>query len=112
VVERSASGRAVAVRVRGDRDEAVLSGDDLRRALGAGRLRSTLFEVRRAGDDVVFVGSGNGHGVGMSQWGARALASHGATYAQILARFYPGARLQRVGDLPRTRSLASVGAAP
>jgi peptidoglycan hydrolase-like amidase len=33
----------------------------------------------------------------MSQWGARALARGGADYRKILARFYPGARLQRLG---------------
>jgi peptidoglycan hydrolase-like amidase len=42
-----------------------------------------------------FVGSGYGHGVGMSQWGARAMAERGAAYQRILARFYPGARLER-----------------
>jgi peptidoglycan hydrolase-like amidase len=32
----------------------------------------------------------------MSQWGARALARGGADYRAILARFYPGARLERL----------------
>lgn len=109
IVERTSSGRALAVRIRADGGAVVVSGEWLRRAIGAQRLPSTLFDVRRAGSDFVFVGSGRGHGVGMSQWGARALASQGATYAQILARFYPGARLERVG----VRALpAPVGAAP
>jgi stage II sporulation protein D len=108
VVERSASGRAVAIRVRSGDDAVVVSGEALREALGNGRVRSTLFDVHRAGGDFVFVGSGRGHGVGMSQWGARALAAEGASYAQILARFYPGARLERI----RVSQLAPVGAAP
>ncbi|RIL06489.1 MAG: hypothetical protein DCC71_06700 [Proteobacteria bacterium] len=95
VAARSESDRVRAVRIEGSRDAATLSGEALRRALGASRLRSTVFDVRRAGDDFVFVGSGRGHGVGMSQWGARALARNGASHAQILARFYPGARLER-----------------
>jgi len=40
------------------------------------------------------VGSGHGHGVGMSQWGAQAMAQHGASYREILAKFYPGARIR------------------
>ena len=109
VAERSPSGRAVSVRVSDGHDAVVVSAEALRRTLGADRLRSTLFDVRASGDDFVFVGSGRGHGVGMSQWGARALANQGASYAQILARFYPGARLERVAA---RRLSAPVGAAP
>lgn len=96
VTERSASDRVRTLRIEGRRDTAELSGEAFRRALGGARvLRSTVFDVRRADGDFVFVGSGRGHGVGMSQWGARALARDGADHAQILARFYPGARLER-----------------
>lgn len=96
VSARSESGRTRTLHVRGTRGEVDLSAEALRRALGARRLRSTLFELRRSGADFVFVGSGNGHGVGMSQWGARALALRGAGHRQILQRFYPGTRLERV----------------
>jgi stage II sporulation protein D len=109
VIERSPSGRAAQIRVSASRGEVALSAETLRRALGAARLPSTLFDIHRAGDDFVFVGSGRGHGVGMSQWGARALANEGASYAQILATFYPGARLERIGAVPRP---GPVGAAP
>jgi stage II sporulation protein D len=96
VAERSASGRARMLRIHGSRDTIEVSTGVLRRVLGAGYLRSTLFELRRSGSDFVFVGSGNGHGVGMSQWGARALALRGAGHRQILLHFYPGTRLERV----------------
>lgn len=36
-----------------------------------------------------------GHGVGMSQWGARYLAEEGRTYQEILAHYYPGTALER-----------------
>ena len=57
-------------------------------------LRSRLFDIRATPQGFAFVGSGFGHGVGMSQWGARELARRGASYQRILARFYPGARLE------------------
>jgi stage II sporulation protein D len=98
VARRTPSGRSAALRVRGTEGVAELSGESLRRMLGPTRLRSTLFEVRRTADGFVFVGSGNGHGVGMSQWGARALARRGADPRQILARFYPGARIERISS--------------
>jgi stage II sporulation protein D len=96
VAERTPSGRCATLRVRGARGSAELEATALRRALGERRLRSTLFDVRPASDGVVFVGSGRGHGVGMSQWGARAMAERGAGYRAILGRFYPGARLVSV----------------
>lgn len=36
-----------------------------------------------------------GHGVGMSQWGAKALAQEGKTYREILAHYYPGTTLEK-----------------
>jgi stage II sporulation protein D len=51
----------------------------LRSALGENVIRSTLFEVRPVSDGFAFVGAGHGHGVGMSQWGAEAMARRGDT---------------------------------
>jgi stage II sporulation protein D len=94
VASRSPSGRVAQVVAIGSRGEQTLSPRELRRAFGTRVVRSTLFELRREGQGFWVVGSGRGHGVGMSQWGARALARSGARYAEILARFYPGATLE------------------
>lgn len=48
-------------------------------------------------------GAGFGHGAGMSQYGAYALAKAGATYGRILATYYPGTRLGTVDDDRRIR---------
>jgi len=45
---------------------------------------------------VTFFGGGNGHGVGMSQNGVRALLDMGLTYMQILRHFYPGVEIVRM----------------
>lgn len=95
VVERSPSGRVLGVELLGSQDASLLRGRDLRDALGAGILRSTMFEIRDRGDELVFVGSGHGHGVGMSQWGAQAMAQRGASHEEILAAFFPGTELVR-----------------
>jgi SpoIID/LytB domain protein len=54
-----------------------------------------------AGDrDFTFFGSGFGHGLGMSQWGAYGLAQAGWTNARILAHFYSGTRVDRTQQMP------------
>jgi stage II sporulation protein D len=93
VVERTPSGRALRVELRGDDGASKVGARDLRSALGENVIRSTLFEIRPAPDGFVFVGSGHGHGVGMSQWGAEAMARRGAGYRRILATFFPGTEL-------------------
>lgn len=57
-----------------------------------GRHLDALLPVEdRPTEDVIrFHGEGWGHGVGMSQWGARILADDGATHGQILAHYYGG----------------------
>ncbi len=93
VLDRSRSGRALRVRIRGSKGSHNLEARALRVALGESVIRSTLFEIRPANDAFVFVGSGHGHGVGMSQWGAQSMAQKGSTYREITRAFYPGASL-------------------
>jgi stage II sporulation protein D len=107
IAARTPSGRAARLRVRGAAGEVEVPAPALRRVLGERRLRSTRFELRPGADGgVVFVGSGRGHGVGMSQWGARAMAERGAGHRAILERFYPGAQLVSIEKAPADRVAA------
>lgn len=56
-------------------------------------LRSTDFEIDYDGRDFIFTVAGFGHGVGMSQYGAKLLAEEGLDYTAILAHYYPGTSL-------------------
>ena len=49
-------------------------------------------------DTVSFNGAGWGHGVGMSQYGAEALAAEGVTYDEILSTYYLGSALGTMGS--------------
>ena len=40
------------------------------------------------------IGSGSGHGVGMSQWGAKAMAEKGSSYREILKHYYTGIQIK------------------
>ena len=71
----------------------VFSGKTLRSALG---LRSTAFTVSFEGDEFVFSVAGFGHGVGMSQYGAKLLAAEGWSYEDILEHYYPGTVLSKL----------------
>lgn len=64
-----------------------ISGKDIRRIFG---LRSSCFEVRANETTVTFEVAGYGHGVGMSQYGANAMAKEGFDYKSILTHYYTG----------------------
>lgn len=68
-----------------------IRGTELRKLLG---LRSTAFTVSVAGDTVTFHTRGFGHRVGMSQYGADAMALSGSSYQEILAHYYQGTVLE------------------
>jgi SpoIID/LytB domain protein len=60
--------------------------------------RSSVASTPEPTPDLRLLGSGWGHGVGMSQYGAYAMARAGWTHAQILEHYYPGTALDAVDD--------------
>jgi stage II sporulation protein D len=118
-LQTSPTGRLRRAKVIGPGGELVLTGSELRQRLG---LRSTLVhfsfepadrinpQTQGQGQPAPVVasipetspslrlmvrGKGYGHGVGMSQWGAYALALRGKSYEDILRHYYKGAVLRR-----------------
>ena len=59
-------------------------------------LNSTNFSISYKGNNMVFLCKGYGHGVGMSQWGANAMAKNGAGYDEILKHYYTGVAIERI----------------
>ena len=70
-----------------------VTGSDFRNALN---LRSTMISWTMTGNSVTFHTRGYGHGVGMSQAGANAMASEGYDYPEILSHYYPGTSLSSI----------------
>jgi hypothetical protein len=60
------------------------------RTLGWNLLKSSRFELSRQGSFVLFRGSGFGHGLGLCQLGAHAMAEQGADFRSITAQYFPG----------------------
>lgn len=68
-----------------------VKGSGLRSALG---LRSACFTWEVQDGKLVFFVTGYGHGVGMSQYGANAMAEQGADYREILTHYYTGVTVE------------------
>lgn len=106
ITRRDETGRAEFISLEGEHRK-IVRGWDFKiivgRVLGWNVLKSSRFEVARAGSNFVFRGSGFGHGLGLCQEGAHVMAARGAGYQKILEKYFPGTRV-----LPRGGDVASV----
>lgn len=92
ILSYTTSGRVMTIRI----GSVTLAGTELRELLG---LRSTNFELTfPSTESVEIVTEGYGHGVGMSQCGADALAKEGYTYTEILEYYYTGINVGEIGE--------------
>ena len=84
------SGRPKELAFTGSSATVEVETSAFRAAAGLKAVRSTFLRgVTPAGDDLIVAGNGRGHGVGMCQWGARAMAAGGASAADIIAFYFP-----------------------
>ena len=92
--DRTVSGRVKTVTFVGKSGKASMTGNDLRSMLG---LKSTLFSMSLNRNVVFIKGYGWGHGLGLSQYGAKAYAdSERWDYKKILQHYYNGAQLKKL----------------
>ncbi len=88
----TASGRVAQLSVGG----VTLSGGAARNLFG---LRSACFRVEEAEGVFTFSVTGYGHGVGMSQYGANAMAKAGSDWREIVSHYYTGVTIERGADV-------------
>lgn len=94
-VERGPSGRIKYLRITGTLREEVIGKElAIRKALSSSHLKSSAFEIEKSPDGFVLRGRGWGHGVGLCQIGAAAMAARGYDYRQILSHYYVGAEIK------------------
>ena len=77
-----------------------IDGRDIRTLCG---LKSTCFTVEEGTELLLFRVRGYGHGVGMSQYGARALAEEGKNWQEILGHYYPNTSVGEAGSVFREK---------
>lgn len=92
IVKKGPSGRVATLKV----GNITVSGPALRLALGSEKMRSTMLtDIRVEGSSLIVSGTGFGHGVGMSQWGARAMAEQGKKAEQIIKYFFKDVQITK-----------------
>lgn len=105
VAGRTPSGRVAevvaAMSVDGKSQAYNMSAQEFRKIFGFQKIRSADFSLQWLGDELYIRGTGAGHGVGLCQTGARALAEEGIGFKDILKFYYPKAKLKNL------RSVAS-----
>jgi SpoIID/LytB domain protein len=98
IAKKGADGRVRELALMGNSLH-LISGEDFRtvtcRALGWSTLKSTVFDLRVEKSAYVFAGRGLGHGLGLCQYGAMAMARKGYSYRDILRLYFPGAEIRK-----------------
>jgi SpoIID/LytB domain protein len=93
ITSRDQTGRVEFLVLEGEQQR-VVRGWDFKmivgRALGWNILKSSRFDITHSGPNFIFRGNGFGHGLGLCQEGAHALARRGTSYRQILSHYFPG----------------------
>ncbi len=101
ILNRTPSGRASTLLLRGGSESIRISASSFRfavgRELGWNTLRGDRYEVRFSNGRFIFEGSGSGHGVGLCQTGAEQMGLAGRSYREILAYYYPGTAVGLTG---------------
>jgi stage II sporulation protein D len=98
-VDRGVSGRVRTMTIVGENGSVQVSGNDMRSMLG---LKSTLFDIdkrtfeEKESGSFTIKGYGFGHGLGMSQWGAKAMADKKKDYKEILKHYYSGTDIKKI----------------
>ena len=92
ILEYTSSGRVKTIKF-GNKE---IAGTEARTLLG---LKSTNFTFSKDGENITFSVKGYGHGVGMSQTGADALAKKGSNYEAIIKHFYTNVEITEVNSL-------------
>lgn len=90
-INRDSSNRVKTIVINNNEYE----GTEIRKMLG---LRSTDFTININDNNVTITTTGYGHGVGMSQYGANELAKKGATYKEIIKKYYTNTEIKKINE--------------
>jgi len=96
-VGKSRSRRVLNVSVLSDKGNCTLRSNSFRIKVGATTLKSTLFHIQPNANGFIIKGRGYGHGVGMSQYGAKKMAQKGFNYRDILKQYYKDIKIVTLG---------------
>jgi stage II sporulation protein D len=89
----SSDGQSKTIAIQGNKIRAAI-----RKADDSNILQSTMFDVNFNGSNIVITGKGNGHGVGLCQWGAIYQSTQGKNFKDILSFYFPGTEIKEIND--------------
>lgn len=89
VLSKTSTGRIKQIKING----VIFQGNSVMSLLN---LKSNHFSINQNNDKVNIVTKGYGHGVGMSQYGAQAMALNGYNYKEILSHYYQGTTIKKI----------------
>lgn len=89
IIETTSTGRIKKIKINNQE----FTGNDIYKKF---QLRSTYFEISKSGNYVTIQTKGYGHGVGMSQYGAQAMALKGYHYDEIVKYYYQGVEISKM----------------
>lgn len=115
--DRAAHGRVTTINVlQSDGTTHEMNANAFRlaanRAVDGAPLKSTWFDARRSGSRYVFDGRGFGHGVGLSQWGAHAMAQQDESYRDILRYYYTDVAIRSLDEVQMDPQAVPVARTP
>lgn len=89
ILETTSTGRIKKIKI----DDKEFSGGEFAKKLG---LKSNYFEMMIFDTNILITTKGYGHGVGMSQYGAEAMAEKGYKYDEILKYYYQNVEIKKI----------------
>lgn len=95
--DRGISGRVKTMEITGKSGRKIIPGEVIQSAFD---LDSTLFDIAAKGNNLIITGYGFGHGLGLSQWGAEAMAEKNGDgkeyYKKILLHYFTGSQIEKI----------------
>ena len=95
--DRGVSGRVKTMEITGKSGRKIIPGEVIQRTFD---LDSTLFFFFLKGKNLIITGGGFGHGLGLSQWGAEAMAEKNGDgkeyYKKILLHYFTGSKIEKI----------------
>ncbi len=98
ILKRSQTNRVTLLKLTGSQGSATLAGGDFRINVGPEKLRSIWLsnDIENRPGEIKVKGRGFGHGVGLCQWGAYALAKENRSYKEIVQHYYPKTHVSKI----------------
>jgi len=97
IISFTKNERAKEIKIKTDKGDITMKSEELRKIIGYNNLRSTkINEIKFLENNIIFYGSGWGHGIGLCQWGANELTKQGKSFKEVIEYYYPKTKIKKL----------------